>query len=154
MATVEPLIQRLRSKPGIQTSQVNDAWKVRFAAPAGFFTELTIAEEAIEWFVTVHSEAGAPVWSDWCDYLGYEKNQDPAKELAAMVSDIEWFVDTMAEVKGFRVWSEPVFRKFGITLGRHKVAEWLRHDRWQRVALSDVDLDSSLPPMVRERQIA
>ena len=127
---------------------------MRLAAPAGFSTEIHIApEDVLEWYVTVYSQARVPVWSDWSDYLGYEKNQDPATELVAMVSDIEWFVDTMTRTKGFRVWSEPVFRKFGITMGRYKVAEWLRNDRWQRVALSDVD-DRSLPRLVRDRQIA
>jgi len=155
MSAMDPLVQRLGMKPKVQAGRNNAGWTIHIAAPPGFSTKIDVApEDVLEWYVTVFDGTGAQVWNDWSDYLGYEKHQDPAAELKVMIEEIEWFVTTMVDVKGFRVWSEPVIRKFGITFGRTKVAEWLRNERWQRVALSDGDVDALFPPLVRDRQIA
>lgn len=150
-AYIESLVAALRANPVVaEVTKRGSCWTIRLAAPPGFSTELLIDEDAVKWFVTVCNELGSEVWSD---YLGYEPNQDHPTEFAVMVGEIEWFVNTMAEVKSFRVWSEPVYRIFGITLGRMKVAEWLRSGEWEHVALSE-GTARKFRPLFRERRVA
>ena len=134
MSLLTDLVEELRCDLGVHSAEDTAAFRLILAAPPGFSTEVTIAPESVlEWYVKVFDTAGDEVWSDWHDYLGYAKNEDRDELTAVMVRDIRDFMRTMAEVEDFRVSTWPIFRVFGFTFGRMKVAEWLRGGEWHSV---------------------
>ena len=124
------LITRLRTKPGLEVVDQEQAWKICVRKPDGLIVEVTVPHDVLEWFATVLQAAtGREVWSDWMDYYPVKGETVTETELRSdMARHVEHFVERSL-ASTFRVVDS---RKF---FGRRQHLEWRTDGDWKRVEI-------------------
>ncbi len=116
---LQDLNARLRRSPEIKVFDRDASWQIRVHKPGRYVFEITVADEALEWYVDVHQTTTEQlVWRDWVDYRGYGNDTD-AEFAVAMADDLEHFMEWLLAASAFRTVD---YRGF---LGRRKQRfEW------------------------------
>lgn len=90
---LQDLNARLRRSPEIKVFDRDASWQIRVHKPGRYVFEITVADEALEWYVDVHQTTTEQlVWRDWVDYRGYGNDTD-AEFAVAMADDLEHFME-------------------------------------------------------------
>jgi hypothetical protein len=127
---VNELIEWVRGVNGAQVNEQAHSWVVRLKKEPDAAVEIVISRSVPEWFVTLESANGV-TWSDWVDYLGYQKKDDKSSIVIELCRDVRYFISTLLEAERVHVRWERRLLVF-----KRAVAWWCVRGRWRPVRLS------------------
>jgi hypothetical protein len=146
---VEEVLARLTALYPMTVTPWGAGWHVRLAMRDNFICELHVGPDALDWYAGVLDPAdGRELWSDWMDYLGYDK-RPKVQLIEEKQRDLASFVESWITATGVRV----VRRRKAVLLGllhttRIEV-EWERAATWQPIRIWE-----ELPPNKRMQPTA
>lgn len=114
-------IRSIANEEGFALKESYDAFSIRFER-IGLKFEVAVAPNVLEWHLEIEDPNSNLHWSDWADYLGYDKR--PKRDLALEMEDHLRKLFIALKVQEFRlVEAKGVFRK-------KVVCEWNRNGNW------------------------
>ena len=129
--TIETVVGELQGIPGSHVNETNHAWTMRVPVHADVTVEVVVPRNVFEWSVSVRDRDGV-AWSDWIDYSGYERNEDPRELAETMRRDVVAFIERLRQAEELQIRTT---RRWLVV--KRPVAWWRHHGRWEQITLAE-----------------